>query len=83
MAIVIRTIKEMQSYVRQPGALLVEPAQHEQIAEDYRKAGEHHASQRNFTAASWYLQLYRMYSPDPEPESQDVELDWSSVESGQ
>lgn len=78
----IRTIDEFRGYMRQPGALAVAPAEYALIAEDYRRAAEYHAGRKNFSAAAWYLQLYRLYSPDPEPESQDVELDWSISEVG-
>lgn len=75
----IHSLSTLQAYMRQPNALLTAPVQYGQIAEDYRRAAENHASLGNFAVAAQYTQLYRMYSPDPEPESQDVELDWTGV----
>ena len=76
----IRSLSTLQAYMRQPNGSLVATAEYEQIAEDYRKAGEHHASLGNFAAAAKYALLEGLYSPNPEPESQDIELDWESVE---
>lgn len=36
------------------------------IAEDYRKAAEHHAREGNFKAALFYTNLYTTYAPPPE-----------------
>lgn len=48
-----------------------------QAAEDYRRAGEFHARHKNFTMATWYTHMYRIYSPFPPDSGVDIELDWS------
>jgi hypothetical protein len=56
----------------------VPPLGHE--CDEYRRAAEHHAGARDFSAAAWYTQLYRLYAPDPPESGLDVEceLDWTS-----
>lgn len=51
------------------------PLSHE--SEEYRRAAEYHAGARDFSAAAWYTQMYRLYAPDPPDSSVEVELDWS------
>lgn len=47
-------------------------------AEDYRRASEMHARNKNFAMAAWYTHMYRLYSTFP-PDSGEVDvtdLEW-------
>ncbi len=51
-------------------------ADHQIASDDYRRAAEDCARHNRYDLCSTYLELAAVYA-DPEPDSIDVEIDWS------